>query len=114
MLKVDFLSALNNLPLLNFRLVSSREKICFIGWFSVAFTIHCENRKHILKIEKYGFYPLSESFREGFCAVFHKIYTQPPSLPGKEKSLHFSHCSWMWILISRSLHTESITSRYQP
>lgn len=52
MLKVDFLSALNNFPLLNFTLVSSREKICFIGWFSVAFTIHCENRKHILKIEK--------------------------------------------------------------
>lgn len=53
MLKVNFLSALNNFPLLNFTLVSSRE-ICFIGWFSVAFTIQCENRKHILKIEKYA------------------------------------------------------------
>lgn len=52
MLKVHFLSALNNFPLLNFT-VSPGEKISFTGCFSVDVTIQHENRKHVLKIAKY-------------------------------------------------------------
>lgn len=52
MLKVNFLSALDNFPLLNFT-VSPGEKICFTGCFSVDVTIQHKNRKPILKIERY-------------------------------------------------------------
>lgn len=52
MLKVNFRSALDNFPLLNFT-VSPGEKICFAACFSVDVTMQHENRKHILKIDKY-------------------------------------------------------------
>lgn len=59
-------------------------------------------------------YLFSFALEKGDVLFSHKIYTQSLSLLGKKKWLLFTCISLMWILISRNIHTDSITPRYLP
>lgn len=71
--------------------------------FVTQFTLHC----WII-----FFSSLESALEKDYVLFSHKIYIQSLSLLGKKKWLLFTYISLMWILISRNIHTDSITSRY--
>lgn len=73
--------------------------------FVTQFTLHCR----II-----FFSSLESALEKDYVLFSHKIYIQSLSLLGKKKWLLFTYISLMWILISRNIHTDSITSRYLP